>query len=185
MNQRVMLTKRLIQESLLRLLKEKEIHRITVKELCADAGINRSTFYAHYKVPRDVLYEMLCNSSERIREIVQSQPGLSLREQLLASCEYIYANRDVQRILILNTTIDEIQTLMRTISFRFVFSPVSFPVGDAPDQVAEELAGLFLSSGLYHLIRRWIVDEVDITPEGIVNIIMSMAENMLGDGSHH
>ncbi len=48
MNQRVMLTKRLIKESLLKILKSKKIHQVSVKELCIGAEINRSTFYEYY-----------------------------------------------------------------------------------------------------------------------------------------
>ena len=47
-NQRIKLTKRLLKESLLKLLTEKNIKKISVSELCQTAGINRSTFYNHY-----------------------------------------------------------------------------------------------------------------------------------------
>ena len=41
------LTKRLIREALLELLKTKSIQKISVRELCDAAGINRTTFYNH------------------------------------------------------------------------------------------------------------------------------------------
>ncbi|MCD8373072.1 MAG: TetR/AcrR family transcriptional regulator [Clostridia bacterium] len=57
-NQRTKLTKKLLKESLLNLLKEKDLDSITVTELCAGAQINRTTFYRYYKFPADVLTEM-------------------------------------------------------------------------------------------------------------------------------
>lgn len=45
---RARVTQILIQKALTKLLREKPIHRISVKELCEEAGINRGTFYAHY-----------------------------------------------------------------------------------------------------------------------------------------
>lgn len=45
---RVRYTQRVIKESFLRLLREKPVNKITVKELCELAGLNRATFYAHY-----------------------------------------------------------------------------------------------------------------------------------------
>lgn len=45
---RVRYTKRAIKEAFLTLLKEKPVNRITVKELCELAELNRATFYAHY-----------------------------------------------------------------------------------------------------------------------------------------
>ena len=40
-------TASLMDEALLLLLEEKEFDRITVKELCQKAGVNRTTFYLH------------------------------------------------------------------------------------------------------------------------------------------
>lgn len=45
---RVRYTQRMIKESFLSLLKEKPINKITVKEVCELAELNRATFYSHY-----------------------------------------------------------------------------------------------------------------------------------------
>ena len=44
-----------INSSMIELLEHKDISRITVKEICEHAQINRSTFYAHYDNPMHVL----------------------------------------------------------------------------------------------------------------------------------
>ena len=44
-NQRVRLTKRLLQDSLIELMKTKTIYKISIKEICELAEVNRSTFY--------------------------------------------------------------------------------------------------------------------------------------------
>lgn len=48
-DQRIKVTKILIKEALSKLLQEKEFDKISIKELCEVAGINRGTFYSHYK----------------------------------------------------------------------------------------------------------------------------------------
>ncbi len=45
---RVRYTQRVLKESFLTLLQEKPVNRITVKEVCERAELNRATFYAHY-----------------------------------------------------------------------------------------------------------------------------------------
>lgn len=45
---RVRYTQKLLKESLLKLLKKKPINKITVKEVCELAELNRATFYTHY-----------------------------------------------------------------------------------------------------------------------------------------
>lgn len=55
---RVKYTKSVLQKALLDILKEKNIDKVSVKELCEEAGINRGTFYLHYSTPNDVLLEI-------------------------------------------------------------------------------------------------------------------------------
>ena len=48
MDARKRYTQMVLKQSFLKLLKEKAVNRITVKEVCALAQLNRATFYAHY-----------------------------------------------------------------------------------------------------------------------------------------
>lgn len=48
-DRRVRKTKKAIQDVFCELTKEKRLNEITVKELCARADINKSTFYLHYR----------------------------------------------------------------------------------------------------------------------------------------
>ena len=52
---RVRYTRQIIQQVFIDLLKQKPLGKITVKEICEKAEINRSTFYKHYE---DVYYLM-------------------------------------------------------------------------------------------------------------------------------
>jgi len=48
-NQLYKSNEQVIQDTFLSLLKEKDISRITVREICEKANINRSTFYRHHE----------------------------------------------------------------------------------------------------------------------------------------
>ena len=54
-DRRVQYTRRTLQESLVALMQEKPLQKISVKEICARADINRSTFYVHFGSPEEVL----------------------------------------------------------------------------------------------------------------------------------
>ena len=45
---RVRYTQNALKQALLTLLKEKSVNKITVKEVCELAELNRATFYSHY-----------------------------------------------------------------------------------------------------------------------------------------
>lgn len=46
-----------MDKALIELLAKKDFEYITVKEICAKAGVNRSTFYLHYQNTNDLLRE--------------------------------------------------------------------------------------------------------------------------------
>ena len=47
-SRRTQYTRRALRDALIELLADKPLARITVRELCERADVNRSTFYAHY-----------------------------------------------------------------------------------------------------------------------------------------
>jgi hypothetical protein len=57
-NQRVRLSKELLRKSLTELLFKKSIHKISVREICERAEINRTTFYKYYGSQYDLLADM-------------------------------------------------------------------------------------------------------------------------------
>ena len=58
MDVRVKLTKKMVFEAFLSILKNKPIAKITVKEICTAADINRTTFYKYYKDTYDLLEQI-------------------------------------------------------------------------------------------------------------------------------
>ena len=63
-DRRVQYTKRVMKEAVLKLLKQKSIDEVTIKEICELADVNRGTFYLHYTQPRDILKEIENNFIE-------------------------------------------------------------------------------------------------------------------------
>ena len=76
---RAQLTTACIRQAFTMLLEEKPIQRISVTELCRKAGVNRSTFYAHYQDIYDLLdkieEEMLEELTKALAPLLDSQSG--------------------------------------------------------------------------------------------------------------
>lgn len=68
-----------IEEALLSLLDEKEVYKISVKELCDRANVARSTFYAYYEVIDDCL---LIIENRFLHEIVEMNMELKGCEKI-------------------------------------------------------------------------------------------------------
>ena len=54
-NRRTRMTRKMLQNALLDLLEEEPLSKINVSELSERADLNRSTFYAHYRSPQELL----------------------------------------------------------------------------------------------------------------------------------
>lgn len=76
-DRRVRYTRMMLKESLMRLMESKSISKITIKELCEAADINRSTFYAHYRDQYDLLHQI---EDEIVDEINAALAGFNLSD---------------------------------------------------------------------------------------------------------
>lgn len=97
---RVRYTRRVIKESLLRLLEDRTVNRITVKEVCEAAQINRATFYAHFTDCFDVLNQMendLLADFERSLSFASVVDVVDMIERIYAMIDQ---NAEVCRVLI-------------------------------------------------------------------------------------
>lgn len=70
-DKRCIKTKRAIRNAFAQLLSEKEPGRITVKEICENALINRNTFYAHYAGVYELMDEMENEIIAELDEVIE------------------------------------------------------------------------------------------------------------------
>ncbi len=178
-NQRVMLTKRLVKESLMRLLAHKSIYKLSIRELCEDAGINRSTFYKYYGSQYDVLAEMedeLLSSIETTLQNRNEHGSPGHRQQIEAICAYIENNMDYVQMLLGNNvdpafpeklfSLPQIQQII---------------LGQIPARYDDESCDYiftFIRNGCYHLLQDWI-GRKDRKPFGeIANLLEELIEKI-------
>ncbi|MFD2880770.1 TetR/AcrR family transcriptional regulator [Paenibacillus rhizoplanae] len=61
--------KMVIKESLLKLLTERSINKVTVTDICREANINRNTFYSHYASQFELLSTIENDLYEEIKQL--------------------------------------------------------------------------------------------------------------------
>lgn len=87
-----------IKASFLRLLEERPLREITVKEIVRDCGVNRNTFYYHFKDVPALLEEIITERAERI--IAAQGPAASLADCLDTAARFALEHR--QAVLHIN-----------------------------------------------------------------------------------
>lgn len=87
MDRRTEFTESLIRDTLFELMESTPVDKITVRRLCEEAGINRSTFYAHYKDIWDVVEQITNNYYSEVMQAVTEtlSPDASDNAQLRLS----------------------------------------------------------------------------------------------------
>ncbi|MFK4169645.1 TetR/AcrR family transcriptional regulator [Paenibacillus lautus] len=94
---RVRYTKMVIKESLLKLLTERSINKVTVTDICREAGINRNTFYSHYANQFELLSTIENDLYEDIKQVKMSSSNPQKLSYEL--CKYIKANKTICEVL--------------------------------------------------------------------------------------
>lgn len=155
MNQRIMLTKKLLKNSLTEMLKKQNIYQISIRELCENAGINRSTFYKYYGSQFDLLSEMEQDLFLDIERMLEEQNDYSRNgiEQILT---YVEANIEFIRLLINSNVDPEFPKKL------FSLSPIQNMINELVDDLPEnefDYFNRFLLFGAYEIIRTWINKE--------------------------
>lgn len=91
-NEQYKSNERVILDVFTRLLEEKDLQKITVKEICEDAHINRSTFYNHFEDVYGVLEKMWIIHEENMEYIFRNSRSSSKRENMRSILLYIKEN---------------------------------------------------------------------------------------------
>ena len=165
-NQRITITKRLLKESMLRLLKEKELDKISVTELCREAGINRATFYRHYEIPRDVLIEIEKDLYHDLREAVRVPAAQEdIYPCIEEMCLFLEQHKERLRVLLqCNSDTDFVLFVNE------IFEELYQEVGNMPafrelNQEDIRLMALYTAGGSYFLLRHWLTGGIPKSAE--------------------
>ncbi len=102
-----------IRESFIALLKEKPIAKITVKEICTGADINRATFYAHYADPYALLHEIEESLIHDVQQYLTENAETDDVAMLSKIFQYIRANADMCSVLLSDYSDTYFQRLLR------------------------------------------------------------------------
>ena len=178
-NQRSRLSKLLLKNALLDLLAEKGmVEKISVRELCEKAELNRSTFYAHYNEPRDVLAEteeeILTETAEYIRKIGAEKTGGG-KEFLAAFFRYVRENDKTFRVLLITAADPSFKSRFMQISLLQLFEHLQLTI----EQERQQYVYSYLLNGSFGVITQWIRADYAASVSEIVDLLLILNSSAL------
>ena len=175
-NRRVKITKQVLKDSLLELLETESIHKISIRTLCENADINRSTFYKYYGSQYDLLKEMEDDLLIKIEENLSGEETTTLRrmEQVL-----IYAKSNMKLCkLPLNSNVDA-DFPKRLLNHPAIIAKMEHMISSAGDPVSISYLYDCVLYGGYQMIKRWVNEDCQIAPKQMAYIIDHTFQKLL------
>lgn len=169
-NRRVRYTRMALRESLLSLLQQFPISKISVSRVCEQADVNRSTFYLYYKDVNDLLKKIEDELYVQIAALVDQSRDILPNSVLLRQVfEVIYKHRDLCRVLFGEygdkTFLRKVGSLQRERMLREWTDPAL-----ALDETALEYLHAFFAFTNIGIIERWVSRDFQETPEQLAQL---------------
>lgn len=178
-NQRTRLSKLLFKNALMDLLKEKgSVAKISVRELCDRAELNRSTFYAHYNEPNGLLMEIeteLLDATEEHLKKIGEENDAGAHKYILSFLQYIKQNDKQFRTLLIDSADPEFRSrFMQQSIIQFVENlRIEFP------KELEQYILSYILNGSTGIIIQWIRSDYAVNENEIVNLLFSINQSAL------
>lgn len=173
MDIRIKRTKKLLNDALFELLKEKSIEKITPTELCRKATINRNTFYSHYKSTSDLLEDIENELFEKVDDSVNNSN--SSIEAITALCEMLKANKKLSVILFSKNSTARIMKKVFEITNKFNMSKMNTEQNNLSDNYKQMLSS-YTIMGSAAVLECWVNNGMTEEPEEIANFIYTVSK---------
>lgn len=174
MDRRIKYTKKVIKETLITLLNEKEINKITVSEICKIADINRATFYRYYldvydlldKIKEEFVSELLIVSNNKDNYTISS-----FAKDLLT---VFIDNKELVKVLFNKKS--DIYFLNDILEVAFVKCKAKWE--DNINTLSNnniEYASIFIFNGALGIINYWVQNDFEKSIDEVCSIIESLS----------
>lgn len=155
MDARVRYTKQVIKEQMAALLKEKSIARITVKELCQRAEINRATFYKYYDNPYDLMDKMMQELLDELEEKILREKPKNFRDVFYVVLEDIQRNFTYYQLLFSANGDEKFRKRLFSLCYGDNIRTIRNLFPDMP-QARQEWLYYFVANGCNGILMDWI-----------------------------
>ena len=165
------MTKHLFRTALIELMQEKPFHKITIKEICEQADLNRTTFYLHYTDQTQLLNDIIALLEEDMSKCI-SNPGDegNGQKRLERYLEYVKANAKVYKTLMKSDD----EGGARTRIIKDILSDIkdSLPVLGSPKE--SRYIYRYVIDGTISMILNWIDSDFDLSIEDLARLIFNL-----------
>lgn len=173
-------TKKAIVESFIRLLNQKPLDKITVKEIVDDCGINRNTFYYHFEDIRALLTFVIDAEVEQV--LTAHASVASLEEGFIAAANFALSNKRAVYHIYNSVSREELERYLNSIAEDVMRSMVE-GIEESKNVEEEDLELIihFYKSGLVGIAAGWIGEGMKADPEVLIRRLGRLLEGSIAE----
>mgnify|MGYP002557421600 CR=1 FL=1 len=168
MDRRQQKTKIEIKKALLGLLKNKNLHELTVVDVCNKANIGRSTFYLHYADINQLMEEIEDEQLNYILQICLKYYQINIKIVCTEVAKYVKKNLNIYKTLLLKTN-SHFENKVK-IKYSQVFNDF-YHRPKEPSFIKYYFS--FITNGAIGVFKDWIIDDCIIDETMIVDNFIS------------
>ncbi len=167
-DRRIRMTKKILKEALIEIMRTKPINEISIKKICDTADVNRSTFYHHYQSPEDLFDDIINDITADILIILEKskETGVVSVEVLTKMLEYIESKRGLFLVLLSTNGSIGIGERLNSIIGRFI--------GADNDSEIAVYCAQFISAGLANILWLWLNNETRMSPRDFAELLTTI-----------
>lgn len=164
------ITKQLFANALKKRMKEKPIEKITVKEISNDCGLNRRTFYRHFKDIYDLLEWIF--SSEIKNSLKDSLDFEHWETCLYKLLNYFYNNKELSRSFVRLSNRKYLEAFICNLSNKMIIKVIEENKGEFQlSSSNEKFLCNFYSITFTGILIQWIENGMQESPKELVENI--------------
>lgn len=175
-NRRVRFTRSALREALIDLILEKPLVSITVKDICARADINRSTFYLHFKDVTDILR----TTEDEIIEHMHERECRDLQEIKGFFIDFLEQIRSNPRIMKVIQVLCSEQgdpyfvRKLQTMTYEAFLDGWDMHMMPEMSEQRKLLVFSYIISGMVSMLSTWATRAQDTPTEQVVSLLMGL-----------
>ncbi len=160
-------TQRAIAESLIKLLNERPLDKITIKDIVEDCGINRNTFYYHFEDIPSLVKQILNAEAEKV--LLKQEAVVSWEEGFIEGAQFALQNKKVVYHIYNSVRREEVEKYLYHVAGDVMRQYVeAAAVGSRAKEEDKKLIADFYKSALVGMTLDWLNSGMKYAPEPLI-----------------
>ena len=177
---KALFTKQAMYHALKKLITTKSINKITIKDITDTCGLNRQTFYYHFKD----IYDLLEWSFQEEFDSYLQKPEYTWEEIFAGSVKYISQNKYICQCIVCGLARDQLILSLHNSIYEIVRKIIlrSLPQNQIPEKYLDFTAR-FYTYALSNYLFDWVKNGMLETPEEVIDNFIFVVNHSLNGKS--